>query len=404
MGAGRAAAEAARGPIAGECLHNAAGDTKCRLPAASVSTRIGTCQVGAPALPSPHPPAQHRRCITAHAAAQPLASHRPFRWQRALAPPAAGPATPSSDRLSGGQRQQRREEAQAPGRRRLRLAAARRARLQRRCHGGVGLAAAGRVGQRASRPERHQGQGSQHHAGQSCGERWRSGTAACPLLPWPRCLPNSLTMTLVPASALKTCKVSRRITLSISQVATSKEVRQLIVSADGEVAPADADGQHVEGPRQPLDTEDAYGFAIEPTPEQAAILQRCRAKQERQRQRLQQYLRGSTGAAGGGSASSELAADHQLLKKLCRKVGSMGEVQLVRLACTSCYVSVKSTLAALQAKMMVGGQALCRAYRQSCGRPCGCSCAAPTRSGGSTSWRITRMRQSRARSRSLRTR
>ena len=191
--------------------------------------------------------------------------------------------------------------------------------------GGVGLAAAGGVSQGASRPERHQGQGSQRHAGQSCGARWRGGAAACSLLAVATVLAKQhRTVHLVPAYTLKTFKISSRLTLPIPQVATSKEVRQLIVSADGEAAPAGADGQHVEGPRQPLDTEDAYGFAIEPTAEQAAILQRCRARQERQRQRWQQYLRGSTGAAGGGSGGSELAADHQLLKKLCRKVGSMG--------------------------------------------------------------------------------
>lgn len=105
-------------------------------------------------------------------------------------------------------------------------------------------------------------------------------------------------------------------------MATGKEVRQRIAAADGEAAPAAADGQHVDGPRQPaqaLETEDAYGFALELTAEQAAILERCHAKQERQRQRWQQYARGSTGGGGGGGG--ELAADHQLLKKLCRKVG-----------------------------------------------------------------------------------
>lgn len=120
----------------------------------------------------------------------------------------------------------------------------------------------------------------------------------------------------VPASALVHSK--QMITHSSAQAATGKEVRQLIVPADGEAAPAAADGQHVEGPRQPLNGEDVYGFALELTAEQAAILERCHSKQERQRQRWQQYMQGST--SGGGSSGGELAADHQQLKKLCRKV------------------------------------------------------------------------------------
>lgn len=96
-----------------------------------------------------------------------------------------------------------------------------------------------------------------------------------------------------------------------------KEVAQLIVPpAEGDGSPAGDDGRHVAGPHdpaqsgEPLQTMDAYGFELELLPEQVAILERCAAKQERQRALWQQYTH------GGG----DLPPDLPSLKKLCRKV------------------------------------------------------------------------------------
>lgn len=81
-----------------------------------------------------------------------------------------------------------------------------------------------------------------------------------------------------------------------------------------------ADGRHVEGPCDPAQQgapvaiTDAYGFTIEVTPEQAAILERCRAKSERLAAKW-----GPCTGSGGELAPTEA------LKKLCRKVWGWGD-------------------------------------------------------------------------------
>lgn len=107
-------------------------------------------------------------------------------------------------------------------------------------------------------------------------------------------------------------------------MATGKEVRQLI-SSDGEPSPQQpeaqqgADGQHVAGPRdpaqagQPISFVDTYGFAQEVSPEQAALLERCRARAQ------QQAAKWAALGPLGGTAGGELAPS-DALKKLCRKV------------------------------------------------------------------------------------
>ena len=77
----------------------------------------------------------------------------------------------------------------------------------------------------------------------------------------------------------------------------------------------DADGQHVQGPREPAqqgphEALDAFGFSLEVTSEQAGILERCRARQEHVRAKWQAAARGPNGLPLP-----------DVLKKLCRKVG-----------------------------------------------------------------------------------
>lgn len=76
-----------------------------------------------------------------------------------------------------------------------------------------------------------------------------------------------------------------------------------------------ADAQHVEGPREPSNelqepaqVVDTYGFTLTITPEQAAILDRCRAKQEAVRSKWVEQ------AQEAGLPPTDA------LKKLCRKV------------------------------------------------------------------------------------
>ena len=83
------------------------------------------------------------------------------------------------------------------------------------------------------------------------------------------------------------------------------------------IVTAPADGRHVEGPCEPAavqQMEDGYGFSMEVTAEQAAILERCRAKQEHARERW---------AAAPREEHSGLPPP-DVLKKLCRKVGGVG--------------------------------------------------------------------------------
>lgn len=130
-----------------------------------------------------------------------------------------------------------------------------------------------------------------------------------------------------PCRPLASASPPRSFTLPSPQIATSKEVKQLIAVPAPEAAAelqaaAAADGRHVEGapgPQPlPLEGEDAYGFQLDLTPEQAAIRERCRAKQERQQAKWQQCTRAA--AQGGGAAGVELVAQPDVLKKLCRKV------------------------------------------------------------------------------------
>ena len=91
------------------------------------------------------------------------------------------------------------------------------------------------------------------------------------------------------------------------QLATGKEVRQLVAPPEAEAEHQGVDGRHVEGP--PQQVQDAYGFSFEVTPAQAAILERCRSKQEQQLAKWQQYQR-----------DEGLAPPPDTLKRLCRKV------------------------------------------------------------------------------------
>lgn len=102
------------------------------------------------------------------------------------------------------------------------------------------------------------------------------------------------------------------------QVATTKEVRHF-VRDDG--VRQDADGLDGEGPREaepaqpPLQLVDAYGFSLTVTAEQAAILERCRAKQDAARQKWVQQVQ------QGGLPPTDA------LKKLCRKVGGSASAE-----------------------------------------------------------------------------
>lgn len=113
------------------------------------------------------------------------------------------------------------------------------------------------------------------------------------------------------------CARPKPAAFSSVQAATSREVRHLVAS-DGESGssptPPGADGQHVQGPEAPAqqgqqEVQDAYGFIHEVTPEQAGILERCRARQE--------YVRAKWQAARGPNG----LPSPDVLKKLCRKVG-----------------------------------------------------------------------------------
>ncbi|KAL4457817.1 hypothetical protein ABPG75_012682 [Micractinium tetrahymenae] len=125
---------------------------------------------------------------------------------------------------------------------------------------------------------------------------------------------------LASASATKTRAVTATLGKAVVQheAATSREVRHLVAGeGSGEPGsspvPPGADGQHVEGPREPAqqgpcEVQDAYGFTLEVTPEQAAILERCRARQEHVRAKWQPAARGPDGLP-----------PPDVLKKLCRK-------------------------------------------------------------------------------------
>lgn len=103
------------------------------------------------------------------------------------------------------------------------------------------------------------------------------------------------------------------------QAATSREVRHLVAGEGGGEPGSSppqpgADGRHVEGPREPAqqgpqEVQDAFGFTLEVSPEQAAILERCRARQEHVRAKWQAAARGPDGLP-----------PPDVLKKLCRKV------------------------------------------------------------------------------------
>ncbi|EFN58503.1 hypothetical protein CHLNCDRAFT_56888 [Chlorella variabilis] len=97
-------------------------------------------------------------------------------------------------------------------------------------------------------------------------------------------------------------------TLGKAVLATSKEVRHLVLD-DGTEQPGD--GQHVQGPfdqsQEPQVVVDAYGFSLTVMPDQAAILERCRARQEAVRQKWAQHVQ------EGGLPPPDA------LKKLCRK-------------------------------------------------------------------------------------
>ena len=170
--------------------------------------------VHGPACRSPCPPIAHCHLHLAipgsrrRPAGQTWQQRRPFRRQRTLCAHCSVPCSECSSLPSRGQRQQRCGEAQAPGRRRLRLAAARRVWRQSRCHGGVRLAAAGDLSQGAGGPERRQGQGRHRHAQQGRGERCGDGPAARV------CLLAAAAMHAATASLCSLCLLPRWFTAS----------------------------------------------------------------------------------------------------------------------------------------------------------------------------------------------
>lgn len=134
-------------------------------------------------------------------------------------------------------------------------------------------------------------------------------TRACHaiLLPLPPPLPAVLACLLaMPSTA---APIVPRLHSPSLQLATSKEVRHLVLD-DGTEQPGD--GQHVQGPfdqsQEPQVVVDAYGFSLTVMPDQAAILERCRARQEAVRQKWAQHVQ------EGGLPPPDA------LKKLCRKV------------------------------------------------------------------------------------
>jgi glucose-6-phosphate-specific signal transduction histidine kinase len=98
------------------------------------------------------------------------------------------------------------------------------------------------------------------------------------------------------------------------QIATTKEVRHLVRDdiIKQEAGALDAEGpREVEQPELPLELVDAYGFNLTVTAEQAAILERCRGRQDAVRQKWGQQVQ----EAGLPPTDA--------LKKLCRKVGGL---------------------------------------------------------------------------------
>ncbi|KAL4443069.1 hypothetical protein ABPG77_008560 [Micractinium sp. CCAP 211/92] len=121
---------------------------------------------------------------------------------------------------------------------------------------------------------------------------------------------------LASAGATKTRAVTSSLGKAVA--ATSREVRHLVAGEGGGEPGSSppqpgADGRHVEGPREPAqqgpqEVQDAFGFSLGVSPEQAAILERCRAQQEHGRAKWQAAARGPDGLP-----------PPDVLKKLCRK-------------------------------------------------------------------------------------